>query len=69
MKIPNELKSTIDIEFYKARLNIHYTHNYLKNNILKSIKPTNLPLNQFSVLRILKVRPGKSLMSILFVKR
>ncbi|REE79772.1 DNA-binding MarR family transcriptional regulator [Lutibacter oceani] len=60
MKIPNELKNTDDIEFYKARLNIHFTHNYLKNNLLESIKPINLPLNQFTVLRILKVEYPKN---------
>ncbi|MEX1383473.1 MarR family winged helix-turn-helix transcriptional regulator [Lutibacter sp.] len=60
MKIINELKSTADKEFLKARLNIHETHNYLKNHLLECIKPINLPLNQFTVLRILKVEHPKN---------
>ncbi|MFD0762504.1 MarR family winged helix-turn-helix transcriptional regulator [Lutibacter aestuarii] len=41
-------------EFVKARLNIHYTHNQLKQHLEKELKPLDLPLNQFSVLNILK---------------
>ncbi|SNR38216.1 MarR family winged helix-turn-helix transcriptional regulator [Lutibacter flavus] len=55
MKVPDELKSAKDNEFLRARLNIHFTHNYLKYHLLDVIKPIKLPLNQFTVLRILKV--------------
>jgi DNA-binding MarR family transcriptional regulator len=55
MKVPDELKSAKDNEFLRARLNIHFTHNYLKYHLLDAIKPIKLPLNQFTVLRILKI--------------
>lgn len=54
MKIPDEVKGANDNELLRARLNIHFTHNYLKYHLLDAIKPIKLPLNQFAVLRILK---------------
>ncbi|MDF1518328.1 MAG: MarR family transcriptional regulator [Lutibacter sp.] len=54
MKIQDEIKSNFSNEYQKARVNIHFTHNYLSEQLLKIIKPLDLSPTQFNVLRILR---------------
>lgn len=54
MKIEDEIKSKFKNEYLKARVNIHYTHNYLNNQLIDIIKPFKLSPTQFNVLRILR---------------
>ncbi len=54
MKIQDEIKSSFNNEYQKARVNIHFTHNYLSEQLIKIIKPFKLSPTQFNVLRILR---------------
>jgi len=54
MKIQDEIKSNFNNEYQKARVNIHFTHNYLSEQLVEIIKPLNLSPTQFNVLRILR---------------
>lgn len=54
MKIQDEIKSTFKNEYLKARVNIHYTHNYLNSQLIQILKPLDLSPTQFNVLRILR---------------
>ena len=54
MKIQDEIKSNFNNEYHKARVNIHYTHNYISNQFTPILKPYNLSPAQFNVLRILR---------------
>ena len=54
MKIQDEIKSNFHNDYQKARVNIHFTHNYLSEQLLEIIKPLELSLTQFNVLRILR---------------
>ena len=40
--------------YFMARLNIHYTHNFLREHLLEMLKPIGLSDTQFNVLRILR---------------
>ena len=54
MKIQDEIKSNFSNEYHKARVNIHFTHNYLSEQLIEIIKPFKLSPTQFNVLRILR---------------
>jgi DNA-binding MarR family transcriptional regulator len=54
MKIQDEIKSNFSNEYHKARVNIHFTHNYLSEQLIEIIKPYKLSPTQFNVLRILR---------------
>ncbi|HEY9221789.1 MAG: MarR family transcriptional regulator [Lutibacter sp.] len=54
MKIQDEIKSNFHNDYHKARVNIHFTNNYLSEQLLEIIKPLELSLTQFNVLRILR---------------
>ncbi len=54
MKIQDEIKSNFNNEYQKARVNIHFTHNYLSEQLIEIIKPFRLSPTQFNVLRILR---------------
>ncbi|WP_372770538.1 MarR family winged helix-turn-helix transcriptional regulator [Lutibacter sp.] len=54
MEIQDEIKSNFNSDYHKARVNIHFTHNYLSEQLLEIIKPLKLSLTQFNVLRILR---------------
>lgn len=54
MKIQDEIKSNFNNEYHKARVNIHFTHNYLSEQLIEIIKPFKLTPTQFNVLRILR---------------
>ncbi|PKP29372.1 MAG: MarR family transcriptional regulator [Bacteroidetes bacterium HGW-Bacteroidetes-18] len=54
MKIQDEIKSNFNNEYQKARVNIHFTHNYLSEQLIEIIKPLKLSPTQFNVLRILR---------------
>jgi DNA-binding MarR family transcriptional regulator len=54
MKIQDEIKSNFSNEYQKARVNIHFTNNYLSEQLLEIIKPLDLSPTQFNVLRILR---------------
>ena len=54
MKIQDEIKSNFSNEYQKARVNIHFTHNYLSEQLIEIIKPLDLSPTQFNVLRILR---------------
>ena len=54
MKIQDEIKSKFSNEYHKARVNIHFTHNYLSEQLIEIIKPFKLSPTQFNVLRILR---------------
>jgi DNA-binding MarR family transcriptional regulator len=54
MKIQDEIKSKFSNEYQKARVNIHFTNNYLSEQLLEIIKPLDLSPTQFNVLRILR---------------
>lgn len=54
MKIQDEIKSSFNNEYHKARVNIHFTHNYLSDQLLEILKPLKLSPTQFNVLRILR---------------
>lgn len=54
MNIQDEIKSKFKNEYLKARVNIHYTHNYLNSLLIEILKPFNLSPSQFNVLRILR---------------
>jgi DNA-binding MarR family transcriptional regulator len=54
MKIQDEIRSNFNNEYQKARVNIHFTHNYLSEQLIEIIKPLDLSPTQFNVLRILR---------------
>lgn len=54
MKIQEEIKSNFSNAYQQARVNIHFTHNYLSEQLLEIIKPLDLSPTQFNVLRILR---------------
>lgn len=54
MKIEDEIKSKFRNEYSKARVNLHYTENYLTNQLIDVLKPFKLSPTQFNVLRILR---------------
>ena len=54
MNIQDEIKSKFKNEYLKARVNIHYTHNYLNSQLIDILKPYKLSPAQFNVLRILR---------------
>ncbi len=54
MNIQDEIKSKFKNEYLKARVNIHYTHNYLNSQLIDILKPYKLSPSQFNVLRILR---------------
>tara|TARA_R110001583_G_scaffold4351_4_gene25265 strand:+ start:23081 stop:23527 length:447 start_codon:yes stop_codon:yes gene_type:complete len=54
MNIQDEIKSKFNNNYQKARVNIHYTHNYLNNELIDILKPFDISPTQFNVLRILR---------------
>ncbi|PHQ56947.1 MAG: MarR family transcriptional regulator [Lutibacter sp.] len=54
MNIQDEIKSKFKNEYLKARVNIHYTHNFLNGQLIDILKPFKLSPTQFNVLRILR---------------
>ena len=54
MKIQDEIKSNFSNEYQTARVNIHFTHNYLSEQLVEILKPLKLSPTQFNVLRILR---------------
>ena len=54
MEIQNEIKSKFNNEHHKARVNIHFTHNYLSEQLIEILKPFKLSPSHFNVLRILR---------------
>ncbi|MGV6844782.1 MAG: MarR family winged helix-turn-helix transcriptional regulator [Lutibacter sp.] len=52
--IQEEIKSNFNDPYLKARINLHFTHNFLNNEILAILKPFHLSTTQFNVLRILR---------------
>ena len=54
MKIQDEIKSTFKNDYLKARINLHFTHNYLNNQLIEVLKPFKISPTQFNVLRILR---------------
>jgi DNA-binding MarR family transcriptional regulator len=54
MNIQDEIKSKFKNEYLKARVNIHYTHNYLNGQLIDILKPFKISPTQFNVLRILR---------------
>lgn len=54
MKIQDEIKSNFKNEYQKARVNIHFTNNYLSEHLIEILKPLDLSPTQFNVLRILR---------------
>ena len=54
MKIQDEIKSNFNNEYQKARVNIHFTHNFLSEQLIEIIRPLDLSPTQFNVLRILR---------------
>ncbi len=54
MKIQDEIKSKFNNEYQKARINIHFTNNYLSEKLIEILKPLDLSPTQFNVLRILR---------------
>jgi DNA-binding MarR family transcriptional regulator len=54
MKIEEEIQSKFRNEYSKVRVNLHYTENYLTNQLNEILKPFKLSPTQFNVLRILR---------------
>ncbi len=54
MTIQDEIKSNFKNEYLKARVNIHFTHNFLNNQLIDVLKPLQITPTQFNVLRILR---------------
>ena len=54
MEIQDEIKSKFNNEYHKARVNIHFTHNYLSEQLIEILRPFKLSPTQFNVLRILR---------------
>lgn len=54
MNIQDEIKSKFNNNYQKARVNIHYTHNYLNSQLIDILKPFDISPTQFNVLRILR---------------
>ena len=54
MSLEKELQTTFKNPFQKTSLNIHFTHNFLSNNVNEMIKQYGLSASQFNVLRILR---------------
>lgn len=54
MTIQDEIKSNFKNEYLKARVNIHFTHNFLNNQLIDILKPLEITPTQFNVLRILR---------------
>ncbi|HWS59679.1 MAG TPA: MarR family transcriptional regulator [Flavobacterium sp.] len=59
MKIEDELKSTVPLNISKKIiLNILYTHNVVIENFSEILKPYDLSVEQYNVLRILRGQKG-----------
>ena len=54
MNIQDEIKSKFNNEYHKARVNIHFTHNYISDQLDEILKPLSLSQTQFNILRILR---------------
>ncbi len=54
MKFEEEIKSKFRNEYHKVRLNIYYTNNILITDIIKLLKPFDITMQQYNVLRILR---------------
>lgn len=58
MKIEEHIKTTKIAEHKKALINIIYTANFLNDKISSVLKPFDISIQQFNVLRILKGQKG-----------
>ncbi len=59
MTIEKEIKSTIPLEISKkVILNIFFTRNVVVDNLLELLKPFDISIEQYNVLRILKGQKG-----------
>ncbi|MCF6214446.1 MAG: MarR family transcriptional regulator [Flavobacteriaceae bacterium] len=54
MSLEKELKTRFKNPYQKARINIHFTHNFLAYRANEMIKAYDLSASQFNVLRILR---------------
>ena len=55
MKLEEEIEQkNFDSDYHKAAINIIYTSNWLTDIHTKAIKPYNLTIQQFNILRILR---------------
>ncbi len=52
--LQQEIKGKFKNEYAKARINVHFTHNFLNNQLVNVIKPFDISPTQFNVLRILR---------------
>lgn len=59
MEIEEHIKTTPLAEHKKALINIIYTANFLNDEISTVLKPFDISIQQFNVLRILKGQNGK----------
>jgi DNA-binding MarR family transcriptional regulator len=60
MKIQEAIKSKFNNDYLKARVNIHFTHNFLNDQLIEILKPYDLSVTQFNVLRILRGQNPKA---------
>jgi DNA-binding MarR family transcriptional regulator len=59
MSIEEQIKTNQISEYKKALINIIYTGNYINDEIACVLKPFDISIQQFNVLRILKGQKGK----------
>lgn len=59
MEIEEHIKTTQIAEHKKALINVIYTANFLNDEISAVLKPFDISIQQFNVLRILKGQKGK----------
>ncbi len=62
MKLEEAIRSNrFDSETHKATINILYTAYWLKNNLSNALKPEDITMEQYNVLRILKGKHPEAL--------
>lgn len=54
MNLEEEIKSKFNNQYHKARVNIHFTNNYISDQLSEILKPLKLSPTQFNILRILR---------------
>lgn len=60
MSIEDEIQTSLTLPFYKkALINVLFTNNWISEEMNKVLKPFDISLQQFNVLRILKGQKGK----------
>ncbi|OIQ30792.1 MAG: MarR family transcriptional regulator [Bacteroidetes bacterium MedPE-SWsnd-G2] len=59
MSIEKDIKSTISLpESRKAIINLIYTTNWIKEQLIQNLKPFDISMEQYNVLRILRGQKG-----------